>query len=325
MLDRIGGTLHRAVINQEITVLLGLIAVGAIFSLAAENFLTPFNLFQMTRQMALFTVIAIGMTFVISASEIDISVGAIYNLAANVMALLIAHSGFDPWIAGLIALFVGVLAGLLNGALAVALGLPTLIVTLGTVNLYRGITILLSRGLSIGNLPNSSFYNIGSGQLGPIPYLAIFALLVVIAAAWVYRNTVFAKQLLAVGSNREAAKRSGVRVKARKVQVMGFMGLMCGIAAVMGMAYLRSASPQSGVGYELIAIAATVVGGTPLQGGLGTIWGTLIGIALIIVIQNGLLLLGLPVAWQITSTGVMILVAVAIQQLIRLKVQHSQA
>ena len=315
--NQTGRIIRRVLVTQEIAVLLGLIVVAIIFTFATPNFLTPFNLFQLTRQMALLTIIAVGMTFVISSGEIDISVGAIYNLSATVMALMIADSNLSPWTAALAALGVGILAGALNGLISVSLGLPTLIVTLGTVSLYRGITIMLSGGLSIGNLPDSNFYLIGSQRLGSIPYLAIIALIIVAIAGWLFRNTVFARQLLAIGSNRQAAERTGILVKTRKIQVMALMGFMCGIAGVMGIAYLRSASPQSGAGYELTAIAATVVGGTQLTGGIGTVWGTLLGMALIIVIQNGLLLIGLPTSWQIASTGVMILIAVAIQQLIR--------
>jgi len=318
--QRLASLSRRVIGTQETAVLLGLVAVGAVFSVATPFFLTPFNLFQIARQMALLGVISIGMTFVIAAGEIDISVGSIYNLAAAVMGLLIAQGNVDPWQASLAALAVGLVAGALNGSLSVLLGLPTLIVTLGTISLFRGITIMLIGGLSIGNLPDSSFYRLGSDSLGPVPYMAIIALIIVGAAAWLFHSSVFAKQLLAIGSNVEAAKRAGVRIKARKIQVMAMNGLMCGIAAAMGIAYLRSVSPQSGVGFELSAIAATVVGGTPLQGGVGTVWGTLVGIALIKVIQNGLILMGLPVAWQVASTGIMIIVAVAIQQLVRRRV-----
>ncbi len=315
--ERLRRGLGRLLAAQEIPALLGLLTVGVFFSLATPFFFTELNLFQLTRQTALLAVIAVGMTFVISAGEIDISVGSMYNLAANVMALLIAQSGLDPWMASLFALGVGVLAGALNGVLAALLKLPTLIVTLGTVSLYRGITIMLSGGLSIGNLPASEFYDLGSEGLGRFPYMAMIALGIVIVAAWVFRKTVFARQLLAIGSNVAAARRTGVRVNRLKVAVMALNGLMCGMAAVLGMAYLRSASPQSGVSYELLAIAAVVVGGTPLRGGVGTVWGTLIGIMLIMVIQNGLILMGLPAAWQVAATGALIIGAVAIQQLVR--------
>ncbi len=322
-IDQLKKLTRRLFASQEIAALLGLLVVSAFFAVVTPFFFTEFNLFQLMRQTALLAVIAVGMTFVISAGEIDISVGSIYNLAANVMALLIAQAGFDPWTAVIAALVVGLVAGALNGFLSALLKLPTLIVTLGTVSLYRGITIMLSGGLSIGNLPESNFYDIGSEGLGPMPYMAVIALVIVFVSAWMFRNTTFAMHILAIGSNTEAAERTGVRINMRKVQVMAFNGLMCGVAAVLGIAYLRSASPQSGVSYELSAIAAVVVGGTPLQGGVGTIWGTLIGITLIMVIQNGLILMGLPVAWQVAATGAMILGAVAVQQIIHWRRQRA--
>lgn len=302
---------------KEFPVLLGLLVVGTIFALTTDSFLTSFNIFQLMRQMVVLAVISVGMTYVIAAGEIDISVGSIYNLAANVMALLIATAGWSPWGALLAALLIGTLAGALNGLLSVMLRLPTLIVTLGTISLYRGLTVVLSNGLSVGNLPPSDYYNIGSERIGAIPQMALVALAIVFVAALALRHTVFARQLLAIGSNTEGARRAGIRVNVRKIQVMALLGLMCGVGAALGIAYLRSASPQSGAGFELLAIAAVVIGGTPLQGGVGTIWGTLIGITLIMVIQNGLILLGIPAVWQIAATGLMILGAVAIQQLVR--------
>jgi ribose transport system permease protein len=236
------------------------------------------------------------------------------------MALLIADANFSPWLAAAAALLVGVAAGSLNGVLSVVLRLPTLIVTLGTISLFRGVTILLSGGLSIGNLPPSTLFDIGSRRLGPMPYLALIALGVVVICAWIFRNTTFAKHLLAIGSSTDAAQRTGIQINRRKIEVMAFNGLMCGVAAVLGMAYLRSASPQSGASYELLAIASVVVGGTPLQGGEGTVWGTLLGILLIMVIQNGLVLMGLPTAWQVATTGFLILVAVGVQQVVRGKI-----
>jgi ribose transport system permease protein len=301
---RVRHLVRAASANQEVAALLGLAGVGVFFSLATPYFLTPLNLFQLTRQMAVLAVI---------------SVGAVYNLAANVMALLIARSGVSPWTSAMAAVAVGVIAGALNGSIAVVLGLPTLIVTLGTVSLFRGITIVLSGGLSIGNLPDSNFYQMGSEGVGPVPFVVLVALVFVAVLAWIYRKTVFVKQLLAIGSNADAAARVGVRTKLRKVQVMAVNGLMCGLAAVLGIAYLRAASPQSGAGYEMSAIAAVVVGGTPLTGGVGSVWGTLVGIALIVAIQNGLMLMGLPTAWQVASTGAMLLGAVALQQLVQLR------
>lgn len=307
----------RIITTKEFPVLLGLLVVGGVFALTTQSFLTSFNIFQLMRQMAVLAVIAVGMTYVIAAGEIDISVGSIYNLAANVMALLIATADFSPWVALIAALLVGALAGALNGALSVLLKLPTLIVTLGTISLYRGLTVVLSNGLSVGNLPPDNFYNIGSERIGAMPLMAIVALAIIVVAALVFRHTVFSRQLLAIGSSNEGARRAGIRVNVRKIQVMALLGLMCGAAAALGLAYLRSASPQSGTGFELFAIAAVVIGGTPLQGGVGTVWGTLIGIALIMVIQNGLILLGIPAVWQIAATGLMILGAVAVQQIVR--------
>ncbi len=314
--ERFTQLMRRAINTQETAVLAALIIIVTFFVLSAPFFLSELSLRQNIRQIAMIGIIATGMTFVIASGEIDISVGSIYNLAATVMALLIADLGLNPWIAAGVTLLVAGLAGIFNGLLSTFLRLPTLIVTLGTVSLYRGIAILVSDGLSLGNLPDHSFYSLGTQGIGFVPMIGLIALAAIWAAAWVFRHTVFARELLAIGSNSEAAHRTGIQIRIRKIQVMALSGMFCGFAAILGMSFLRSASPQSGGGFELLAIAAVVVGGTPLQGGTGTIWGTLIGTILLIVIQSGLVQLGLPIAWQVSATGAMILFAVAIQQLV---------
>jgi ribose transport system permease protein len=210
-----------------------------------------------------------------------------------------------------------VLLGIFNGIFAVIFQLPTIIVTLGTVTLFRGLALSFGGGHTISNLPENSFFQIGAGSFLGVPVMSIIMIVVFVFAAWLLRNTLFARHVLAMGANRQAAERVGIRTTRMRILVMAFSGLMCGIAGVLGLSFLGAADAQSGSGYELTAIAAAIIGGAKLGGGSGTIWGTLVGIALIMTIQNGLALMGLPTAWQIASTGIVIIAAVTVDYLTR--------
>jgi len=302
---------------REIGVLQALLAAGVLFALLTPHFLTASNLLLVMRQMALLAIITVGMTFVLASGEVDLSVGWIFNMVMSAMAVVIVRLDVNPWVAVLLGLALGALLGAINGSLAVFLGLPTIIVTLGTMTVFRGFALALNKGRAVSGLPESTFFRIGTGSVGPVSYMTIIMLVVVVVTAWILRNTRFARHLLAMGSNSAAAARVGIRVRRLRILVMTFSGLMCGIAGVIGLAYLGAADAQSGTGYELSAIAASIVGGAQLGGGAGTVWGSLIGITLIMAIQNGLVLVGLRPGWQIASTGVVIIGAVTLDYITR--------
>lgn len=311
------GRLRRLLSTREIGVLQALLAAGVLFTLLTPHFLTASNLLLVMRQMALLAIITVGMTFVLASGEVDLSVGWIFNMVMSAMAVVIVRFGVNPWVAILFGLLLGTLLGAVNGSLAVLLGLPTIIVTLGTMTVFRGLALALNKGRAVSGLPESTFFRIGTGSIGPVSYMAVIMLAVVVVAAWILRNTQFARHLLAMGSNVTAAERVGIRTRRLRILVMALSGLMCGIAGVIGLAYLGAADAQSGTGYELSAIAAAIVGGAQLGGGSGTVWGSLIGITLIMAIQNGLVLVGLRPGWQIASTGVVIIGAVTLDYITR--------
>jgi len=310
-------TLRRLWSIREVGVLQALILTCLMFSLLTPYFLTISNISLILRQMSILAIITMGMTFVLASGEVDLSVGWIFNMVMSTMAFISVKFGIDPWITIPIGLLTGAILGALNGSLAVVLGLPTIIITLATMTVFRGMALSLNQGRTISKLPESSFFLIGSDTLGPISYMTIIMILIVIICAWIWRNTPFARHLLEMGGNRTAAERVGIRINRLRIAVMAFSGLMCGIAGVIALAFLKAADAQSGKGYELAAIAAAIIGGAQLGGGAGTIWGSLIGIALITAIQNGLVLMGLRPAWQIGFTGLVILAAVTIDYLTR--------
>lgn len=318
-------TLRRIWTMREVGVFQALAIVSLLFAAITPHFLTTSNVSLVLRQMSILGLITMGMTFVLASGEIDLSVGWIFNAVMSVIAFISVRYHLDPWVVLPVGLLVGTFLGAVNGVLAVAIRLPTIIITLGTMTLFRGFALALNQGRTIAGLPKSSFFLLGSGTIGPVSNMTIVMLVAVVICAWIWRNSVFARRVLEMGGNRVAAERLGVRVNRLRVSVMAFSGLMCGLAGVLGLAFLGAADPQSGTGYELSVIAAAIIGGAQLGGGAGTIWGSLIGIGLITVIQNGLVLMGLRPAWQIATTGLVIIAAVTVDYLTRARRARASA
>ncbi|HEX2979321.1 MAG TPA: ATP-binding cassette domain-containing protein [Anaerolineaceae bacterium] len=308
----IGSTIKKIGAVREMGVLQALIFVTLLFSLLSPFFFTIDNISLILRQMSIVCLISIGMTFALSSGEVDLSVGWIFNAAMSCMAFLSVTTGLDAWLLIPVGLIFGLVLGAINGLLAVGLNLPTMIITLGTMTIYRGISLAINQGRTISGLPESTFFTIGKGGIGPISYMSIIMLVFIVIGAWVWKNSVFVRHLLIMGGNSTAAERVGVQNKRLRIVVMAFSGLMCGFAAVLGLSFLGAADAQIGRGYEMLAVASAIIGGAQLNGGSGTIWGTLIGVGLIMTIQNGLVIVGMSPAWQTTFTGIVILTAVAI-------------
>lgn len=296
-------------------VLVGIVVVCILFSVTTTTFATANNFFRLLRQMVVMVVIATGMTFVVATGEMDISVGAIYNLSVNVMALMILHWGLNPWLGALFGILVGIVCGALNGTVAVFLKLPMIIITLGMSYVYKGLTLILTDGYSIGNLGQSSFFDFGVGTTFRVNNTVYVALLVVLAAAWFLHKTVMARDFLAMGSNPNAARYSGVPIHRRKIQNEALMGAFAGLAAVLSLSFMASATSEGGSGYEMLAITAVVAGGGSTEGGKASVFGTLGGIVLIMVIKNGLMLMGISTAYQQAVEGILLVLAIALQRL----------
>ena len=286
--------------------------------LGGHRFLTVQNLSIVAQQAAINTVLASGMTFVILTGGIDLSVGS--TLAASAMAALIVSlvPGF-----GLLAipacLLAGLAIGLVNGALIAAVKLPPFIVTLGTLTAIRGLARLMGADNTVFN-PNLPFAWIGNdgipiSQSIVIPWLAVIALAVVLASWYLLRRTVLGMRIYAVGGNPAAARLSGIRVGGVLLFVYAISGLLAGLGGVMSAARLYAANGlQLGQSYELDAIAAVILGGTSFVGGIGSIWGTLIGALIIAVLTNGLLLVGVSDIWQFIVKGLVIIGAVTLDR-----------
>ncbi len=298
---------------REAGVAVALVLIVVFFSFTAPYFATPENFLKIFVQIAINTVLASGMTFVILTGGIDLSVGSI--LAAAAMVALIVSNVPDLWWMAIPAgVLTGVVFGVLNGGLIAFLRLPPFIVTLGSLTAVRGVARLIGRDQTVFN-PDLQFAVIGNGSIFGIPWLVVIAFAVIIVSWFVLRRTVLGVHIYAVGGHADAARLSGIKVPLVLLFVYGVSGALAGVGAVMQAARLYAANGlQLGQSYELDAIAAVILGGTSFVGGIGSIWGTLIGALIIAVLTNGLVLVGVSDVWQFIIKGLVIIGAVALDR-----------
>ena len=297
---------------QTVGILPILILIVAVFGFIAPNFFTDANLLNITRQASINIVLAAGMTFIILTGGIDLSVGSMLGATA-VVAMV---TSLNPALAAFavpLALLAGLLMGLFNGALVAWAGLPPFIVTLGTYTALRGAAYLFADGTTVIN-SDISFEWIGNGYLGPVPWLIIIAFAVIAVCWFILRRTTLGVHIYAVGGNMQAARLTGIKVGVVLLFVYAMSGLLSGLGGLMSASRLYSANGNLGVGYELDAIAAVILGGTSFVGGIGTITGTLIGALIIATLNNGMTLMGVSYFWQLVIKGAVIIIAVLIDK-----------
>jgi ribose transport system permease protein len=298
--------------------LLGLLALMWLaLSLATPTFWTPTNIENLLRQGAMIAILAIGETFVIITAGIDLSVGAITGFASLIVALLLG-ADYPIWLCIALTLLVGVAIGLFHAFGIVQLGLPPFIMTLATMQALRGIGLLITNGATI-SITNDTFTDFSQGSLFGVPNLFLMVLLVAIPAYIFLHHSKWGRYLFAIGSNAEAARLSGVNTKAMiyvayvlSAFCAAFVGILLGTRIGIG-------NPTQGEGWELQAIASSVIGGTSLFGAIGSIYGPLLGSFILTTINNGANLLNLNSFWQRIITGLLIIVIVYFDGLRRKK------
>lgn len=315
--------LRRLLAARETGVLVALIVLAVLLAIATPSFLNPRNLLNVGRQVSLIGIMAVGMTFVLIAREIDLSIGATYALAGLITGMLLL-AGWGLLVAIVAGLLVGTLVGLVNGLLSTYGQLPSFIATLGMMSVARGIALLITDGLPVDINSNSgvakpvldAFYYLGQGRLfDRIPMQLVFFVIVVLAGWFLLARTIFGFRIYAVGGNDKAARTSGMKVFNIKIWAFVIMGFLSGLAGILGLSFLPSSQAgRTGIGLELDVIAATVIGGTSLSGGEGTMLGTVLGVLIIGVLRNGLVLLGISPFWQETAIGAVIILAVGIDK-----------
>ncbi|MEY8599455.1 ABC transporter permease [Staphylococcus shinii] len=299
---------------EKIIPFIGLILLVIIISVLNSAFLEPSNLFNLLRQVSINGLIAFGMTFVILTGGIDLSVGSTLALSSAMIAILMV-SGVDSIVALLIGCIFGAILGAINGILITLGKMAPFIATLATMTVFRGLTLVITDGNPITNLNGSyAFQLFGRGYFLGIPVPAVTMFITFIILYIILHKTVFGRQTYAMGGNEKAAFISGIKANKLKVMIYSLAGLMSAMAGAILTSRLNSAQPTAGMSYELDAIAAVVLGGTSLTGGKGRILGTLIGVLIIGVLNNGLNLLGVSSFYQQVVKGVVIIIAVLIDR-----------
>ncbi|PRR98256.1 ribose ABC transporter permease [Bacillus sp. NMCN6] len=301
-------------IMQKLGPFLGLIILVAIVSILNPAFLEPLNILNLLRQISINALIAFGMTFVILTGGIDLSVGAILALSSALTAGFIV-SGMDPILAIIVGCIIGAILGMVNGLLITKGKMAPFIATLATMTIFRGLTLVYTDGNPITGLgSNYAFQLFGRGYFLGIPVPAITMLLTFIVLWVLLHKTPFGRRTYAIGGNEKAALISGIKVQRVKIMIYSLAGFMSALAGAILTSRLNSAQPTAGTSYELDAIAAVVLGGTSLSGGRGRIVGTLIGVLIIGVLNNGMNLLGVSSFYQSVVKGIVILIAVLLDR-----------
>ncbi|SMB93290.1 monosaccharide ABC transporter membrane protein, CUT2 family [Thermanaeromonas toyohensis ToBE] len=295
--------------------LLGLILLSVVLTILSPDFLTLNNLMNIARQSAINSLISVGMLLTILTAGIDLSVGSVLALSTVVMAILIIKLHVSPFIGVLAGLCLGAFLGFMNGILLTKLHLPhPFISTLGTMNIARGLALIVTGATPISGFPFSVQF-LGAAFWGPIPVSFILVLIVFIIFHLFLTRTTTGRYIYAVGGNPEAARLSGVPVERILVIVYTLSGFMAAVAGLVLIGRVNAAYPLAGLGYELDAIAAVIIGGASFFGGVGTVWGTLVGALIMAVLRNGLNLLGVSADLQTVAIGAVIIGAVYVDVL----------
>ncbi len=284
-----------------------------IFGILNENFLTLNNLRDVAVSASVNALIGLGLTFVIITGGIDLSVGSIASFVGIASAALMVYSGVPPIPGLFIGLVLGFVAGALNGFLITLLKLPPFIATLGTMSVYQGFAYVATDGQPVYNVPDQ-FVLLLNSYIGGVPIVVVVVVIVAVLSWLLLRKTVFGQNVIATGGSEETAWLSGVRVNRVKITVYGISGLLAALGGLVVVARISAAQSEAGAPYLLTAIAAAVIGGANLMGGEGRIAGTLVGALILGALTNGLVLLNVPSFYEQIVTGLVVVIAVAIDQ-----------
>jgi ribose/xylose/arabinose/galactoside ABC-type transport system permease subunit len=297
---------------KKYTLFVILFAIVAIIAITSPDFRTLSNMLNIGRQVSVLAIVSLGMTFVIATAGIDLSVGSFLAFSGILMASLMKETDFV-----VVSILLGVvscgLLGLFNGAMIVKFRIPPFIATLGTMGIVRGLALVFTDGRPITLLPER-FTNLGYSSIAGVPILVILLAISIAVSLFLYNSTKIGVYACAIGGNEESARLSGMNVGAYKMGIYTLAGLLTGVGSVAYLARVGSAHPTAGLGLELEVIAAAVIGGTSLEGGKGNLVGTVLGAIVVGVLRNGLTIMGVSSYWQQVATGVIIMIAVGIEQ-----------
>ena len=294
---------------------LAIIIFAVFMAIAAPRFFLPQNLVNILYSASIYIIMAMGMTFVITGAGIDLSVGSLMALTGVIVSFYIKFTDFPPLLGIPLGLIVGTLLGALNGLIIVKLKVPDFIATIATMIGFRGVVLIMAGGYTFYRFPEE-FNFLGKYRLfGSFPLAIVIAFLVAIAAYLLYRHTTFGRYTAAMGGDREAAILAGINVNKYKILNFAFMGFLVGLAAIMTIGRLDAFHANIGANIEIDTIAAVIIGGTSLFGGIGKIWGTFAGAILMAMVVNGVVILRLPYFYQYIAVALVIIFAVSLYTL----------
>lgn len=302
---------------QQMLALVSLIVITAVFSFMSPNFMTLSNITTILMAATVTGILSLGVTFVIVTGGIDLSVGTAMIFCGVMAGVFMTYWGWPLWLGIIATIAVGAIVGFLNGFAVAVLNIPPFIATLGMMMITQGLSLVISGTKPIYFNDTPGFANIMNVPIIPgtrIPLGVLIFILMMVFSWFVLSKTLLGRYTFAIGSNEKATALSGVNVTKWKVWIYTFSGLFIGLAGILQASRLNSAQPSGGMGLELQAIAAVVIGGTSLSGGKGSITGTVIGAMIMAVLTNGLRIITVPQEWQSVAVGLVILLAVYLDQ-----------
>ena len=303
-------TLNRMKRSNMTAITLVLVIMIIIASVVSPYFLDMYNLQSLIRDLAFVAMIGIAQSLLLLIGELDLSVGKVASLSGILAGMMMVYQNINPWAAIVTALAIGAFFGCVNGLIITKLRLNSMVATIGMQGVYGGVNLVLTKGKAVTGVPKEIHF-IGKGNLGPIPLPFIFCLLVLIIVLFLVKKTKTGRYIYAIGNSREAAKILGVKVDKIRVIIYSIVGLISSLAGVLYVARLGSAQSAIGESWPMNSIAASVIGGVALTGGIGNPAGALIGAAIISIIQNMIVLFGVNVYWQSAVSGVVVVIAIS--------------
>ena len=290
------------------------IIIFIVLSITSDNFLTPLNIFTIGRTLALFIFIALAQALALVVGNMNLSVGAIGGLAVVCVGYFLEVLEQPGWIAVLVSLSIGILAGLINGLMVAKLGINSFVITLGTLFLYTGLVFGFTQGFPYNDIPQAYLF-IGREKLFGIPLLLYIAVFVLIIIFIFFKYSIVGRRMFAVGENPVAAKFSGINTDSIIILSHILSGFLASIAGVLYVSRIGSANPATGQDWLIISFAVAIIGGTALSGGYITSFGIFLGAVLMVLIKNGLIFLKVNIYWEQTFLGLLILLAVVIDRI----------
>lgn len=312
---KVGSSMLKAMRKSTLTAITGVLFLMIIIaSISSPYFLDSYNLQSVIRDLAFIGMIGIGQSLLLLVGELDLSVGKIASLCGIIAGILMVNYGVNAYLSLGVALLLGLVFGMINGTLITKLRLNAMVATIGMQGVYGGINLVLTRGKAITGIPEN-IYMLGKGAIGPIPIPFLFTILVLVLVLFLVKKTKTGRYIYAIGNNKEAAKILGIKVDKIRVIIYAIVGLISSLAGVLYVARLGSSQSSIGGSWPMNSIAAAVIGGVALSGGVGNPAGALIGAAIISVISNLIVLLGVNVYWQSAVSGTVVVLAISFSSL----------